>query len=298
MTIKDNHFNGKITRREFVKQGFLGLLGTGFALSGMNMWGNRAYAALNPDPGTKKGRMYYRELGKTGLRISEIGMNGGTLKDPSVLSFAMDAGLNYIETGPEYSGGNAERVLGKVFKYRRDELIVATKWKVFEEYRVKELEESLNASLKRLNTDHIDVIQVWGTRRKTQVNHEPVFEAFQKLKDAGKVKHLGIAVHLNITEVCKEIIRNDQYETMTVAYHYNNHEEVEPLLAEAAQKNIGTVAQFINAGMEKISGPHRGTERGVLEWILKNKNLTSAIVYMNTIAKVDELFQASRAIRK
>ncbi|MCB1195305.1 aldo/keto reductase, partial [bacterium] len=215
-----NFFSEDVTRREFIKQGILGLMGTGIALSGLDMlFGKDVFAAFDADPAEKIGRMYFRKLGKTGLKISEIGMNGGILKDPSVLSFAMDAGLNYIETGPEYSQGEAERTLGKVLKLRREEIIVATKWKVFEEYRVKELETSLNDSLKRLNTDYIDIIQVWGTRRKTQVNHEPIFEAFQKLKEQGKVRHLGITVHMNVVELCDEIIANGQYEQMTVAYH-------------------------------------------------------------------------------
>ena len=294
-----NFFSEDVTRREFIKQGILGLMGTGIALSGLDMlFGKDVFAAFDADPAEKIGRMYFRKLGKTGLKISEIGMNGGILKDPSVLSFAMDAGLNYIETGPEYSQGEAERTLGKVLKLRREEIIVATKWKVFEEYRVKELETSLNDSLKRLNTDFVDIIQVWGTRRKTQVNHEPIFEAFQKLKEQGKVRHLGITVHMNVVELCDEIIANGQYEQMTVAYHYDNHEEIDPVLIKAAQNDIGFVAQFIDSGMEKISGPHKGTSRGVLEWMLKNKYLTSAIDYMNTIAEVDELLQVPRIIRQ
>lgn len=291
----DRTLSEYLTRREFIKKTSLGFLCAGLAYSGINV--KSLFAALAKDPATKKGIMYYRKLGKTDLLVSEIAFNGGRLTDPAVLSYAMDLGINYVDTAPAY--GDSELNIAKILKYRRNDLIVATKWEVNELFRVKELEKSVETSLKRLEVETIDIIQVWAAMRKTQVTHEPVFEAFDKLKKAGKVKYLGITTHRNEIEVSKEIIKTGRYDMMLAAYHYLNYKQMGPIIEEAVQKNIGVIGQLITEGSDEnpeLKG--NSSTRAAAEWALKNTNLTSVLLDMPTTPDVDELARVPGLMRK
>ncbi len=293
----DNRFLYEyLDRREFLKKTSQGLLGLGICLAGLDSLSTSLFAKLADVKAEKRGRMYYRKLGKTDLSLSEVGFNGGLLEDPAVLSYAMDMGLNFIDTAPMYK--NSEELIGKVLKYRKKDLIVATKWEVKETITVEDLEKSVEESLKRLGLETIDIIQVWGARRKTQVTHEPMFTAFDKLKKAGKVRYLGITTHLNESEITKEIIKCGKYDTMMVAYNYKNHKLMNPLLEEGVKKNIGIIAQYIDAGLADIPSVHKGTIRGALEWALDNENISCAVVPIRDIADANELLSVPALIRK
>lgn len=288
-----------MNRREFLKKSSLGLASLGLAWSGLNMFSDDSiYAALMGDVAVKKGNMYYRKLGKTGLELSEISFNGGVLKDVSVLSYAMDLGLNYIDTAPVYLDGKSEERIGKILKYRPNELIVGTKWEVREEFRVKELVKSVEASLKRMGTDTIDIIQVWAARRKTQVLHEPVFEAFEKLKQAGKVRFLGLTSYKNEEEICREAVNCGRYDVLLASYNYNNYEEMGLIIKDAVKKEMGVMAQFTMLGRKKIPGNTKGSKIGSVEWALKNQNISSIVVMMGGLSVVDEYMQIPASIRK
>ncbi len=289
-------FGELLTRREFLKRTSLGLIGAGLVYAGLDT--RSLLAALKGGQATKKGKMFFRKLGKTGISISEISFNGGVLKDLSVLSYAMDMGLNFIDTAPAYGDGKSEMLIGKLLKYRPKDLIVATKWKVNEQYRVKEYEESVNASLKNLNVDTIDIIQAWAVMRKSQVNHEPMFEAFEKLKQAGKVRYLGITTHRNEVEVSGEIVRNGRYDTMTVAYNYKNYEQMTPIIEQASKKGMGIIGQFITEGVYNLPNPFSKTKKGAVEWALQNTDLDSVIVDLRNIQEVDELLRIPEQLRK
>ncbi|MDX9703478.1 MAG: aldo/keto reductase [Candidatus Auribacterota bacterium] len=288
----------RITRRDFLKRSTLGIAGLGLAWAGLSSMSNpqMLFAALENDPAIQKGRMYYRKLGKTGLTISEVAFNGALAEDTSVLSYAIDHGLNYVDTAPSY--GNTEEIIGQVLKYRRNDLYVSTKWDVQENMDPKKLEESVMLSLKRLNIDTIDIIQIWAARRKTQVLFEPMFEVFDKLKKDGKVRFLGVSSHINTEDVMRAVIDCERFDMMTILYNYKNHEKMASLIEEASAKNIGMIAQFIEGGMESIPGAGKGTLRGALEWVLSNRNIASAIMPMRSTPQADEFLYVPSMMRK
>ena len=298
--MSDTHDTSKdrMTRREFLKRSSLSIAGLGLAWAGLSSIRDpeQLWAALQNDPAQQKGKMFYRKLGKTGLMISEVAFNGAFCEDTSVLSYAMDHGLNYVDTSPEY--GNSEEVIGKILSLRRNDLYVGTKWEIQENMNPKKLEDSVMMSLKRLNIDTIDIIQVWAARRKSQVLFEPMFEVFDKLKKDGKVRFLGLSTHINSEDVVRAAIDCERYDMMTILYNYNNRETMGPLVKEAAAKNIGIIAQFIEGGMDQIPGQQSGTRRGALEWVLSNPGIASAILPMPSTAQVDEFMYVPSMMRK
>lgn len=154
--------------------------------------------------------MRYRLLGRTGLRVSELflgamtfGEQGGVGAPASecrrMLDVYADAGGNVVDTAINYRGGASEQILGELLGDRRDRFVLATKYTVSRDgsdpnaagNHRKNLQLSLETSLRRLRTDYIDLywVHMWD-------QHTPVAETMRALDDAvraGKVLHVGIS---------------------------------------------------------------------------------------------------------
>ncbi|OAH09774.1 aldo/keto reductase [Streptomyces jeddahensis] len=154
--------------------------------------------------------MRYRLFGRTGLRVSELflgamtfGEQGGAGAPPEecrrMLDLYADAGGNVVDTAVNYRGGESETILGELIEGRRDRFVVATKYTISRDgsdpnaagNHRKNLTLSLETSLRRLRTDHIDVywVHLWD-------RHTPIEETMRALDDAvraGKILYTGIS---------------------------------------------------------------------------------------------------------
>ncbi|SPJ24892.1 aldo/keto reductase [Palleronia abyssalis] len=152
--------------------------------------------------------MQTRQLGLTGLEIAPIvfggnvfGWTADTPTSHALIDQFLDRGFNAIDSADVYSawapgneGGESERVIGDWLQKtgRRDEMVLMTKvgmWGPREGLRAQNIEKACEDSLKRLNTDHIDVY--FAHRDDTDTPLEETLEAFAKLKQAGKIRHAG-----------------------------------------------------------------------------------------------------------
>ena len=147
--------------------------------------------------------MQYRILGNTGVKVSVIGLGannfGGRNDEPSsfrVLDQALDLGVNFIDTADVYNLGKSEQVIGNWIKGRRDRLVIATKFVMaMDDYpnsRGASRYHIFNAvedSLRRLNTDHIDLYQVHWPDPETPI--EQTLRALDDLVKQGKVRYFG-----------------------------------------------------------------------------------------------------------
>jgi aryl-alcohol dehydrogenase-like predicted oxidoreductase len=118
--------------------------------------------------------MEYRRLGKSGLKVSEIGLGGnnfgmriGEQESIAVVRQALDAGINFIDSADGYGQGHSEEFIGKAVKDRRADAIVATKFSMptgkgpnNRGASRQHITRALEASLKRLDTDYIDLYYV------------------------------------------------------------------------------------------------------------------------------------------
>lgn len=149
--------------------------------------------------------MQYRPLGKSGVRVSVIGLGGNRLglegKVPQeevnrILDAAQDAGINFIDSANVYTGGHSEETLGVALKGRWDRFVLATKFTMKTGEGPNDrgasryhLHNALDASLRRLQSDHIDLYYVHNWDAGT-----PVEETLRALDDAvrsGKVRYVG-----------------------------------------------------------------------------------------------------------
>lgn len=118
---------------------------------------------------------------------------GDRVEDESVKAMltAIDAGVNFFDTAPVYGDGASEQLLGKVFSENglRDQLVIASKIRP-DQMRPGEVQTSCEASLKRLQTDRIDIFQTHWTDREVPL--EDTWAAMLELQEQGKVRHIAV----------------------------------------------------------------------------------------------------------
>jgi aryl-alcohol dehydrogenase-like predicted oxidoreductase len=188
-------------RRQFLKN--LGAVGAGAALSGSFV--AHAQAPTNP-PGRATGQgIPRRPFGRTGVPVSIIGVGGhaiGTLKTEAdavrLIQEAMDAGVNFMDNAWEYHDGRSEEWMGKALKGRRDESFLMTKVCTHGRDAMVAMEQ-LEQSLRRLQTDHLDLWQIHEVIYESDPDlhfaRGGVIEALEQAKKQGKTRFVGFTGH-------------------------------------------------------------------------------------------------------
>lgn len=202
--------------------------------------------------------MKKRQLGTSDLFVSEIGLGCMSLgtdqkKAQAVIDAALEEGVNYFDTADLYDFGENEQIVGQALKNVRNQVIIATKagnrwteakdswtWDPSKGY----IKEAVKQSLKRLNTDYIDLYQLHGGT--IEDNIEQTIEAFEELKTEGFIRHYGIS------SIRPNVIREyiDKSNIVSVMMQYSildrrAEEEAIPLLQENRISVVtrGTVAK-------------------------------------------------------
>ncbi len=146
--------------------------------------------------------MYTIDLGKTGLKVPTVAVGcmriaSMTEKETAtMIDTSLSHGANFFDHADIYGGGNSEAVFGKAMKaWKREDLIIQTKCGivpgVMYDFSYDHIIESVNGSLKRLDTDYIDVLLLH--RPDVLMEPEEVARAFSELKASGKVRHFGVS---------------------------------------------------------------------------------------------------------
>jgi predicted aldo/keto reductase-like oxidoreductase len=282
--------NPDLTRRQFLASGG----GAAVALAGCK---KEAQAAADVDP--KSIDMKYRILGRTKLKVSEIGFGGFPVENPAVLDHAIDIGINYVDTAPDYRSGRSETVIGKVMKRRRKEVVLATKWHPGPTTKRKVMLDSLNESLRRLRTDHVDIVMIHSVKDINRIKNPELFEAFRIAKDQGKVSFLGLSSHSpTLMEVMNEAIRCGEFDMMLAKYNFLDYPKQPDLLARANAAGMGIVAMKTlggakHADLAPFRGKERPFERAALKWVLSNKHVTNLIISIDSLNQVRNYGAAS-----
>jgi aryl-alcohol dehydrogenase-like predicted oxidoreductase len=201
--------------------------------------------------------MKTRTLGRTGLEVSPLSIGGAAFAyvhkmggwDPMTdegrqvvyrtLHTALDNGINYLDTAPAYGNGYSETLFGEVMKSRRKDCVLASK--VWYELDGKGVAGSIEESLSRLNTDHIDVMQIHGRMYSPdEVAHieAEVLPALQNAREAGKIGHIGITSEEPFCLI--PFLAKPEVEVFQIAYN---------LIYQAAARHFLIEAQKVNAGV-------------------------------------------------
>ncbi len=261
-----------LTRRAFLRQ--TAVTAAGFALGSA---GPRAGAAGD-------GPLPTRVLGRTGARVTILGLGtapvGEARIDPQeaerIFGEVMDHGVNYIDTA--YIYGHAEEVLGNLVPSRRDRLFLVTK--VWTDSWAK-AQEMLEASLRRLKTDHVDLVHIHhvGDKDLQKVRApDGVLAYLLKQKEAGKLRFIGMSGHARPPRFV-ELLKTDQIDVVMPVMNYadrNIYNFEGTLLPECRKRNVGAVAMKVYAGIKGGFPNHRKAGVGC---VTPHERLPQAIAY-------------------
>ncbi|MBA3438482.1 MAG: aldo/keto reductase [Pyrinomonadaceae bacterium] len=187
--------------------------------------GNKAVHGSQPS--LKAGEIPMRTFGKTGVKLTVIGLASGrfqlTSSDKDAITLtrrAVELGINYFDTAHSYWNGHSEEIYGKALPEFRKQVFITTK---SNKRTRKEAEEELHLSLKRLGTDYVDLWQVHEIGNKEEV--ERVFapggaiEAFEAAKRAGKCRFIGFTGHRDPEVHLEMLKRYDKWDTILMPLH-------------------------------------------------------------------------------
>ena len=174
---RDQKLTG-MNRRKFLQ---LGLVGTTSTLLAGNALAE-AVQGFVPAAKFKFSTPVYRTLGRTGLKVSVVGFGAMLTPEPEVIRVAFEHGVNYVNTSRKSMAGKNEEIVGKALRGFRDKVFVATK--IQTELNTKDaIIKDVEASLKALGTDYIDVIQLDANADKERIFRSEPREAFARLID-------------------------------------------------------------------------------------------------------------------
>jgi aryl-alcohol dehydrogenase-like predicted oxidoreductase len=220
--------------------------------------------------------MQYRQLGSSGLRISAVGLGcnpfGNEVDQPTataIVDAAMTEGVTYFDTADSYFEGRSELLLGEALKGRRHEVLVATKFgnrtgpgPNDSGASRKHIFESCEASLRRLQTDYIDVYQVHTPDRSTPI--EETMRALDDLVRSGKVRYIGCSnfFEWEVSEAQWQARRRGLTEFVSCQDFYNLlYRDIEKRMEPFCIKNgLGMIPYFPLAGGLLGGAFRRGVE--------------------------------------
>jgi len=229
--------------------------------------------------------MEYRKLGNSGLKVSEIGLGGDTFgkwvdeqTSIAIINHALDLGTNFIDTADVYGGrGQSEEFVGKAVKDKRSQVLIATKFGMTMGEGPNEgggsrhhIMSAVDASLKRLNTDYIDLYQIHWPDLTTPI--EETLRALDDLVHAGKVRYIGCS-NFAAWQLCEALwiskVNNlRSFVTVQPRYNFIDRHIEQDLVPCCQAYGIGVIpwyplaAGFLTGKYRRGEAPSAGTRFG------------------------------------
>jgi predicted aldo/keto reductase-like oxidoreductase len=263
--------NYSVDRREFLKKTAAGAVSLTLSES-LGLGPIEVFAAAKP------GGIPQRVLGKTGVKVSQLAFGGGSRflmhkteeEGLQALNWAIDQGINYIDTAHSYGEGESERRVGLVMKQRRKEVFLVTKLgaRTRDEYL-----KQFDLSLKRLQTDHVDLLHFHSLGQMDDVEKigqkGGVYEAALKLKEQKATRFVGFTSHTD-GAAAKAAIERFEFDCCMMQMNPSKAGGFEDLALPAAlKKKMGVVAMKFS-GQDKLlgEGPGKAKAEALLRYAL------------------------------
>ena len=227
--------------------------------------------------------MEYKVLGKTGLKISQLGFGGIPIQKVDakatrkLIEVMVEKGINYIDTARGYTV--SESYLGEALEEVRDQFVLATK----SMSRSKEaMEKDIDISLGNLRTDYIDLYQVHNPsmqQLEEVVAPGGALEALMEAREAGKIGHIGLTAHS--LEVFEKALELPWVETIMFPYNIVER-QAEDLIHKCAEKNIGFIV------MKPLAGGAIEDAELALRFIYANPDISVVIPGMFDVKEIEQ----------
>ena len=240
-----------------------------------------------------------RPLGTTGIAVSPIGIGAMTTRNPDVIRYAVDKGVDYVDTADCYMHGENERIVARALKGIRGKVTLASKVHIA---AADQMIRSVENSLRSLETDVIDVMQLHGVSSEAEVVNDDAREALGKLVGQGKIRFAGVTTHSGQEAVLRAVMKHGFYKTVLVAYSFRadmglkatikkalgSGPGLSGVVREAGAAGIGVIAMKTQAGGYAVRGSSLSPHQAALAWVLSNPGVALAVPGMVSFAQVDD----------
>jgi predicted aldo/keto reductase-like oxidoreductase len=245
-----------------------------------------AQQAAAPTPG----KITYRILGRTHLKVCTVGYGCMITSDPAVITRAVDMGINYFDTCRSYQSGQNERMVGAALGAKRKDVFVSSKC---DQKTGAGILTELDTSLRELNTDYLDVWLLHGLGNPAQISDELV-DAQRKAKQQGKVRFIGVSTH-TLPAIVDRVIEA-KLEVVQAQYNFASAAEWGPALEKLNQAGVGLVAMKVMArargrGRDTAAPPRTANfAPAALKWALKNPAIATTVPSMTDLDQLEQNF--------
>jgi predicted aldo/keto reductase-like oxidoreductase len=301
----------RLDRRDFLRHGAAAALGAGALplVSG---------GALAAEEGPRIAR--YVALGRTELRISDISFGSSQSDDPDLVRYAFDRGINYFDTAEGYRRGRSEEAIGAGLKGVRERAFIATKTSAGPGARRDEMMRALEGSLRRLQTDRVEVYLNHAVNDVDRLRNSEWLEFTELARRQGKIRYRGMSGHGGRLVECLEYaLEHDLVDVILVAYNFGQDPAfyerflrdfdfvaLQPglprVLDRARERGVGVVAMktLMGARLNDMRPHEHGGAtfaQAAFRWVLSGPHAHALVVSMRSRAQVDEYVAASGASR-
>jgi len=301
----DNKKKVQLSRKDFLKAS-AGMIGIG-------LFGSKVFAS-------DEKKFSKIKLGKTGIKVSPICYGASRSQEASLVRASFENGINFFDTGRQYSNGNNEIMLGKEIKSIRDKVVIQSKMKIYVNPKKEDIkslatskkiknimENNLTESLKALQTDYIDIM-LWHLASYPELLfHDTILEFFYQAKKSGKIKSFGFSSHNNNLEVVEAAAKNPVYEIVMVPYNHkgsyihslsNSFNEwdqprLEKSLKSLHASGVGIIAmKTCSGGTYSFNESEKPSYSNSIKWVLNKNYIDCAAVAMGNFAQIGENIKA------
>ncbi len=312
----DQPTDGGVDRRTFIRK-TLQATGAGLGTSSALLAASGAGAAVNAADSRHHIQRYGR-LGRTGLSISDISFGSSRLRtgQEDLVRHALDKGVNYFDTADSYTSGQSESVLGRALAGDRERITLVSKTKVWENDDRYSIMRALEGSLKRLNTEYVDVYFNHAVNDTERLDNPEWNEFVELARRQGKLRFTGLSGHAGrLVGVIDHAVENDLVDVLLVSYNFGQDPAfyesltrsfnriatqtgLPAALARAREKDIGVVAMKTLMGarlndMRPYENAGATFAQAAFHWTLANPDVDGLIVSMTGIEQIDEYLGAS-----
>jgi len=291
--------NPEWNRRDFIVKPIL-WAGAARMLAGTNLLAESSNAA--------SGALLERTLGRTGLKLPIVSMGVMNADVPGILRRSYELGIRHFDTAAVYQNGRNEEMVGSVIKEMgiRDKVVISTKQGTRSSSQntaeaKKRFIDGVEASLRRLQMDHVDIVYHHGVDSADHATAEGPIEALQTLKKEGKTRFIGISTH-DTVEVLNAVVPLNVFDVALVTLNYTMAHDAEKLatIERSAKSGIGIVAMKTQAGgtvrpdakLPQELPPESQT--ALLKWVLNHDFVATAIPGFSTYEHLEQDFSVIR----
>ncbi|MFQ6133709.1 MAG: aldo/keto reductase, partial [Armatimonadota bacterium] len=250
-----------------------------------------------------------RKLPGTDLEISPIGYGSEYIDDLGLVDGMVKQGVNYIDTAWMYQRGNAERKVAEILRNNPGTHVFTKPNRAIPPTADKQVFlQSFAESYERLGVETVDIMFIHDCRTPEKVESTGCWEAFQELKQAGKVKWFGMSTHYGTTECVLKATELGWFNVIMPAWNFMSPPALTEAIKQAADKGIGVISIKTCQPLSptcpgwwmRATDAHKGKLEGTnlfqasIKWTLSHDFIASTVLAMANHDEANEDIAAAR----